>query len=154
MIVLLGGSAAADPRSCVRRFETAKATLIAGGFHPTADGDTAKWLVVDGDATEATMGLVMGGADSAHIAYSVSVEKSSSKKARSSDWRLRKRALCCDDNHEASDHIVRFTWEKTSARGVVAQIVLDRFGDDLKTTQHEADLFIAEARRAAEDCLH
>jgi hypothetical protein len=150
LIAVLAGSAAADPRSCVRRFEAAKAALIASGFHPTADRDTAKWLSVEGDASEATMDLVMGGADSAHTGYSVSVEKSL---ARPSDWHLRKRALCCDDNHEASDHIVRFTWEKTTRRGLVARIVLDRLGDDLKATQHEADLFRAEARSAAEDCL-
>ena len=152
MIVLLGGSAAADPRSCVRRFEAAKAALIAGGFHPTADRDTAKWLVVEGDASEAMKGLEMGGADSAHVGYWVSVAKSTTTPS-AADWHLRKHTLCCDDNHEASDHIVRFTWEKTTARAVVAQIVLDRFGDDLKATQHEADQFIAEARRAAEDCL-
>jgi len=147
VVALLGGPAAAD---CVTRVEAAKATLIENGFRPTADGDTATWLRVDGDAHEASMGVEMGGADSAHTGYWLSVQRSSAKPA---DWHLRKRMLCCDDNHEASDHIVRFLWEKTTRRGLTARIQLDRFGDDLKASQREADLFIAEARRAAEDCL-
>lgn len=146
VLVLLAGPAAAD---CVTRLEAAKAALIADGFHPTRDGDTEKWLVVSGDANEASMGVEMGGADSAHTGYWVSIERTPAKPA---DWHGRKRALCCDDNHEASDHIIRFTWEKSTRHGV-AHIQLDRFGDDLKASQHEADLFIAAARRAAEDCL-
>ena len=151
-LATLGGTAAADPPACVRRFEAAKAALVTAGFQPTADHDTAKWLAVDGDADHATLGVEMGGADSAHTGYWVSVERSAVK-ARASDWHLRKRALCCDDNHEASDHIIRFTWEKTTKRGLVARIMLDRFGDALKATQPEADLFIGAARLAAEDCL-
>lgn len=150
-LVLLGGTATADPRSCGERLEAAKAALIAKGFRPTTDGDTQKWLVVTSDADEASMGLTMGGADSAHTSYWVTIEHKSGDKP--ADWHGHKKALCCDDNHEASDHIIRFTWEKTSKRGATAVIELDRFGDDLGGTQHEADLFMAEARRAAEACL-
>ena len=151
-LVVLAHSAAGEPRSCVRRFEAAKHELIARGFHPTSDRDTEKWLVVGGDASEAFMGLEMGGADGPHIGYRATVDRSDVAR-KASDWHLRKRALCCDDNHEADDHIVRFTWEKKTKRGFTAQIVLDRFGDHLKETQREADLFIATMRRAAEDCL-
>jgi hypothetical protein len=150
-LLVLARSAAAEPRSCVRRFEAAKRDLIAHGFHPTSDHDTAKWLVVDGDATEASMGLEMGGADGPHIGYWVTVAKAN-KVTKAADWHVRKRALCCDDNHEADDHIIQFTSEKTK-RGFIAQIVLDRFGDHLKETQDEANLFIAAARKAAEDCM-
>jgi hypothetical protein len=151
-LLVLARTAAAEPRSCVRRFEAAKRELIASGFHPTSDGDTAKWLIVDGDATEASMGLEMGGADGPHVGYWVTVDKSSTV-TKAADWHLRKRRLCCDDNHEADDHIIRFTWEKKTNRGFIAQIVLDRFGDHLNETQDEANLFIAAARRAAEDCM-
>jgi len=150
-LLVLARTAAAEPRSCVRRFEAAKRELIASGFHPTSDHDTAKWLVIDGDATEASMGLEMGGADGPHVGYRATVAKSNAV-AKVSDWHARKRALCCDDNHEADDHILRFTWEKKTNR-FTAQIVLDRFGDHLKETQDEANLFIAAARRAAEDCM-
>ena len=150
-LLFLARAAAAEPRSCIRRFQAAKRELIASGFHPTSDHDTAKWLVVDGDATEASMGLEMGGADGPHIGFLAAVEKSNTV-TKPAAWHSRKRALCCDDNHESDDHIIRFTWEKTK-RGFTAQIVLDRFGDYLKETQDEANLFIAAARRAAEDCM-
>ena len=151
-LLLLARTAAAETRSCVRRFEAAKRELIARGFHPTSDHDTAKWLVVDGKATEASMGLEMGGADGPHVGYWVTVEKANTL-TKVADWHVRKRALCCDDNHEADDHIIRFTWEKQTNSGFIAQIVLDRFGDYLTETQDEANLFIAVARRAAEDCM-
>jgi hypothetical protein len=151
-LFVVSRTAAAEPRSCVRRFEAAKLELIANGFQPTSDHDTEKWLLLDGDETEASMSLEMGGADSAHIGYWVTVEKSSTV-AKAADWHVQKRALCCDDNHEASDHIIRFTWEKRTRGGFIAHIVLDRFGDSLKESQDEANLFLAAARRAAEDCL-
>lgn len=150
-LLVLARTAGAEPRSCVRRFEAAKRELIANGFHPTSDQDTAKWLVVDGDATEASMGLEMGHADGPHVGYWVTVTKSN-KVTKVADWHLRKRALCCDDNHEADDHIIQFTWERTN-RAFVAQIVLDRMGDHLKETQDDANLFISVVRRAAEDCM-
>jgi hypothetical protein len=150
-LLVLARTAAAEPPSCVRRFEAAKRELIASGFHPTSDHDTAKWLVVDGDATRAAMSLEMGGADGPHVGYWVTVEKSN-KVTKVADWDFHKRALCCDDNHESDDHIIRFAWEKKN-RGFIAKIVLDRFGDHLKESQQEANLFIAAARRAAEDCM-
>ncbi|HEY4058488.1 MAG TPA: hypothetical protein VGM39_17870 [Kofleriaceae bacterium] len=151
-VLVLAPTASAQPRSCVRRLEAAKLELIANGFAPTTDGDTEKWLTVDGDETEASMGMAMGYADGPHTSFEVNTTKAE-KSAKPSGWRVRKRALCCDDNHEASDHIIRYTWEKTSKRGVTATIILDRFGDTLKATQAEADVFITTAKRAAEDCL-
>jgi hypothetical protein len=151
-LLIIATTANAAPRSCVKRLEAAKLELIANGFAPTTDGDTAKWLTVDGDETEADMSIVMGYADGPHTSFYVSVEKAT-KPVKAADWHGSKRALCCDDNHETEDHIVEFTWQKTTKRGVTATIVLDRFGDDLKTTQPEADVFITAARRAAEDCL-
>jgi hypothetical protein len=151
-LCLVVRSAAAEPRSCVRVFEAAKHDLIANGFQPTSDHDTEKWMLVDGNEIEASMELEMGGADSAHIGYWLTVEKSKPVK-KTVDWHVSKHAVCCDDNHEASDNIIRFTWEKKTKTGFTATIVLDRFGDSLKETQNEANLFIAAARSAAEACM-
>ena len=151
-LLVLARTATAEPRSCVRRFEAAKLELIANGFQPASDYDSATWLVVDGDETEASMGVEIGHADGAHIGFWVTVAKSKTA-TKAADWHLRQHAVCCDDNHEASDHIIQFTWEKTTKRGFSAHIVLDRMGDYLKVTQDDADLFIAAARRAAEDCM-
>ena len=151
-LLVVARAAAGEPRSCVRRFEAAKLELIANGFEPTSDHDTAKWLVVDGDATVASMSLEMGTADGPHVVFSVTVE-TSNVKTKAADWHGSKRALCCDDNHEADDHIIQFRWVKMTNRGVTAEIVLDRMGDYLKETQPDANLFIAAARRAADDCM-
>jgi hypothetical protein len=151
-VCVVARTAAAEPPSCVQNLEDAKQDLIDNGFAPTSDHDTEKWLLVDGDATEASMQLEMGGADSAHIGYWLTVEKGTPIK-KAVDWHVSKHLVCCDDNHEKSDNVIRFTWEKKTNSGFTATIVLDRFGGFLEESQNEANLFVAAAKAAAEACI-
>ena len=148
-------SGPATESPCLHRLAAAKKELIDRDFKPTADRDTARWLDVYEHDGDAGMILMMGGADGPHVGYRMDVGKQPRSGTRAIAWRLRTHELCCDDNHEASDHIINFQWTTTKA-GYTAEVAVDRFRAALKDPDDSryAKLFIEVARHAADDCIH
>lgn len=157
-----GAPAWAEPRAepsafnaarCLQRVEDARQELLRRGFHPTTDGDTARWLQVAWEGDVLSMSLVMrAAADGAQTGFFLALAPA--KRSGATVWRLGKRALCCDDNHERSDNIVEHRWSRRGA-GEEAEVSVHTIALALRDPEHRKvlDLFVEVGRRAADDCL-
>ncbi len=98
-----------DATQCLQRLESARQELLDRGFHPTTDGDTARWLRVSQEDGLLAMNLVMrSSADGPQTGYFLFISKAKQKSA--SSWRLTRRPVCCDEHHDKSDNIVEHKW--------------------------------------------
>ena len=144
------------PAACTARFERARDELINGGFAPTGDKDTARWLhVTNPSPAIVVLDLEMRtSADGPATFYRLSVRRSGSKGGAPERWRRRTRAYCCDEHATAEDRLIEHRWTRASGR-LAAEVSVVEF----EATRRDPDVvrwrdtFVAVGRAAADDCM-
>jgi len=142
------------PKPCAARFERARDELIAGGFAPTSDKDTRRWLQVDVYHGTLRLKLEMRtSADGPATFYSLHVYHPRTG-VEATRWRAHRGKYCCDEHAAPEDRLFEHRWTRSKAR-LIAVVSVVEFEDDLNNavSKQQRDLFVDAARRAADDCL-
>jgi hypothetical protein len=143
------------PAGCSARFEHARDDLIRGGFAPTTDKDTARWLRVIKPSPDVVMlQLEMRtSADGPATFYQLRVyhARPGAEPAR---WRRRTRPYCCDEHAAREDRLIEHSWTRMS-NGFVGDISIVEFEESRRNpdVMRWRDMFAGVGRKAADDCL-
>src|SRR5437870_3070856 len=142
------------PATCVARFERARAELIDGGFAPTTDKDTRRWLTVTPSRASVQLSLELRtSADGAATFYSAFVENPRLG-LEGRRWHERHGPYCCNEHATKEDHLFQHLWTRTNGwlRATVSIVEFAAAQNEPETVKMRA-LFARVARAAADDCL-